>query len=85
MGKKKIESGEINIPQKQGITMAQRGIIRALKARGCVQNGTIIPIEMTCDKHKILITENAAEVKALQISIPLGKGAIIKLMAALPK
>lgn len=85
MGKKKGVTGEVAAPKKAGMTMAQAGIIRALKARGYTQSGTSIPIQMVADKHAINITENEAVVQGTDISVPLGKGAIDKLMKALPK
>lgn len=85
MGKKKEAAGPTAPPKKTGMTMAQVGIIRALKKRGYDQAGTDIPVQMVSDKHKIDITADAAVVQGTGISIPLGKGAINKLMAALPK
>lgn len=85
MGKKKEVEEKVPVPKKAGMSMAQIGIIRALKKRGYTQAGTTIPIQMVSDKYKIDITESEAVVQDTDISIPLGKGAIDKLMKALPK
>lgn len=85
MGKKKEVAGQTVVPKKTGMSMAQVGIIRALKKRGYTQAGTAIPIQMSLGSTKIDITADAAVVQGTDISIPLGKGAINKLMTALPK
>lgn len=85
MGKKKEVAGKPVTPKKAGMGMAQVGIIRALKKRGYTQEGTVIPIQMSSGSTKIEITADAAVVQGTDISVPLGKGAINKLMKALPK
>lgn len=85
MGKKKEGAVAPAPSKKTGMNMAQVGIIRALKKRGYTQAGTVIPIQMSSGNTKIDITADAAVVQGTDISIPLGKGAINKLMAALPK
>lgn len=85
MGKKKEVGEKVPAPKKTGMSMAQIGIIKALKRRGYTQKGTNIPVQMASDKYTIDITESEAIVQGTGISIPLGKGAINKLMAVLPK
>lgn len=62
--------------------ISQAGIIKALKARGFTQKTDVSPYEFIQPKtnRKVIVHADKTVVPGTNVSVPLGKGAIIEFM-----
>ncbi len=77
--KEKIPEGKVKTEKPN---ISQAGIMKALKARGFKQETEESPyvfVDAT-GKRKVIISPDKAVVQGTNVSVPLGKGAIIELM-----